>query len=80
MGTFKPRPSSPSEPLQSNLNTCQFFLLPLLYRTNATWGLGRISSNTKLGNQDVSALTFSYDYDETAGANSNVFLIGAYTL
>ena len=25
MGAIKPRPSSPSEPLQSNLNTCQFF-------------------------------------------------------
>jgi len=46
------------------------------HRTNAPWGLGRISSQTKLTNQDVNALTFSYDYDSSAGANSDVYVIG----
>jgi len=46
------------------------------HRTDAPWGLGRISSQTKLANQDTSALTFSYDYDSTAGANSDVYIIG----
>ena len=45
-------------------------------RTNAPWGLGRISSQTKLTNQDTTALTFSYDYDNSAGANSDVYVIG----
>jgi len=46
-------------------------------RTNATWGLGRISSQTKLANQDTTALTFGYDYDSTAGSGATVFIIGA---
>jgi len=46
------------------------------FRTNAPWGLGRISSQTKLTNQDVTARTFSYDYDTTGGANSDVYIIG----
>jgi hypothetical protein len=54
------------------------FLHALCYRTKAPWGLGRISSQTKLVNQDVTSLTFSYDYDTSAGANSDVYIIGAY--
>ena len=45
-------------------------------RTNAPWGLGRISSQTKLTNQDTTALTYTYKYDGTAGANSDVYIIG----
>jgi len=45
-------------------------------RTDAPWGLGRISSQTKLANQDTTALTFSYDYDSTAGSGATVYVIG----
>ena len=47
-------------------------------RTNAPWGLGRISSQTKLANQDATTLTFSYDYDSTAGSGATVFIIGGW--
>jgi len=46
------------------------------HRTNAPWGLGRISSQTKLANQDTAALTFNYDYDSTAGSGATVYIIG----
>ena len=45
-------------------------------RTTATWGLGRVSSQTKLADQNSTALTFTYKYDSTAGANSDVYMIG----
>ena len=45
-------------------------------RTDATWALGRISSQTKLANQDVRALTYTYNYDSTAGGNTDVYMIG----
>ena len=45
-------------------------------RTDAPWGLGRVSSKAKLANQDPTALTFTYNYDSTAGANSDVYVIG----
>ena len=48
-------------------------------RTDAPWGLGRISSKTKLTNHDATALTFSYNYDDTAGANTDIYIIGACT-
>jgi len=47
-------------------------------RTDATWGLGRVSSQNKLANQDVDALTYTYKYDSTAGANSDVYIIGTF--
>ena len=47
-------------------------------RTDAPWGLGRISSKTKLANQDTTALTFSYDYDSTAGSGATVYIIGRW--
>ena len=45
-------------------------------RTDAPWGLERISSQTKPTNQNATALTFTYKYDSTAGANSDVYIIG----
>jgi len=45
-------------------------------RTDAPWGLARISSPTKLTNQNHSDLTFSYDYDSTGGANSDIYVLG----
>jgi len=47
-----------------------------ILRTDATWALGRISSKTKLDNQEFNATTFSYNYDSTGGANSDVYVIG----
>ena len=51
-------------------------ILTCLFRTDAPWGLGRLSSKTKLANENASALTFTYNYDSTAGANSDVYVIG----
>lgn len=50
-------------------------------QNDAPWGLGRISSQTILANQNTSVLTFQYDYDDSAGANSDVYIIdtGIYT-
>ena len=45
-------------------------------RTDAPWGLGRINSQAKLTNQDSAALTFKYNYDSSAGANTDVYVIG----
>lgn len=47
-------------------------------RTDAPWGLGRISSKTKLVNQNAVALAFSYEYDSTAGSGATVFVIGTW--
>ncbi|KAF9648145.1 serine protease [Thelephora ganbajun] len=44
-------------------------------QTDATWGLGRISSQTSLAGQDPNALTFTYKYDSTAGAGTDVYVI-----
>ncbi|KAF9644023.1 serine proteinase [Thelephora ganbajun] len=50
-------------------------------QNNAPWGLGRISSQNTLANQDTSALSFSYTYDSTAGSGATVYVIdtGIYT-
>ena len=45
-------------------------------RTDAPWGLGRVSSKIKLANQNSTALAFTYNYDSTGGANSDVYIIG----
>lgn len=71
--TSTPRPLSLSKNLQFS-EYLAVLIHPL--RTKAPWGLGRISSKTKLANQDASALAFSYDYDTTAGKGATVFVIG----
>ncbi|KAF9649520.1 serine protease [Thelephora ganbajun] len=43
--------------------------------TDATWGLGRISSKTSLAGQDPDALTFAYRYNPTAGVDTGVYII-----
>ncbi|KAF8063398.1 serine protease [Lyophyllum atratum] len=50
-------------------------------QTNAPWGLSRLSSSTKLANQDTSALTFSYTYDPSAGNGVDIYVVdtGVYT-
>ncbi|KDR82019.1 hypothetical protein GALMADRAFT_221908 [Galerina marginata CBS 339.88] len=44
-------------------------------QTGAPWGLERITSPTKLANQDPDLLTFSYTYNSTAGAGVDVYVI-----
>jgi len=73
--------SSTSKPLAPSKHPqCSYHSVALIHplRTNAPWGLARVSSKTKLTNQDVDALTYTYNYDSTAGANSDVYVIGTY--
>jgi len=65
---------SPSKHLQCS--DCSVTLIH--FRSDATWGLGRISSKTKLANQDATSRTFSYQYDSTAGSGSTVYIIGTW--
>ncbi|KAF5387942.1 hypothetical protein D9615_000786 [Tricholomella constricta] len=44
-------------------------------QTNAPWGLSRLSSTSRLANQDSSALTFSYTYDSSAGAGVDIYVV-----
>ncbi|KAG5651131.1 hypothetical protein H0H81_009764 [Sphagnurus paluster] len=44
-------------------------------QTNAPWGLARLSSVSKLTNQDTSALTYSYTYDDSAGAGVDIYIV-----
>ncbi|TFK31791.1 serine protease [Crucibulum laeve] len=50
-------------------------------QTNAPWGISRLSSTTKLTNQDTSALTFTYTYDASAGAGVDIYIVdtGVFT-
>ncbi|KAG5640721.1 hypothetical protein DXG03_007430 [Asterophora parasitica] len=50
-------------------------------QTNAPWGLARISQPARLASQDTSALTYSYTYDDSAGAGVDVYVVdtGVYT-
>ncbi|KAG5639868.1 hypothetical protein DXG03_002741, partial [Asterophora parasitica] len=50
-------------------------------QTNAPWGLARISQPGRLTNQNADALTFSYTYDDSAGAGVDVYVVdtGVYT-
>ncbi|KXN84282.1 hypothetical protein AN958_12788 [Leucoagaricus sp. SymC.cos] len=50
-------------------------------QANAPWGLSRLSSSTKLRNQDTSALTFSYTYDASAGSGVDIYIVdtGVFT-
>ncbi|KAJ8457203.1 hypothetical protein ONZ45_g863 [Pleurotus djamor] len=44
-------------------------------QTNAPWGLSRLSSSTRLSNQNTNALTFSYTFDASAGAGVDVYIV-----
>ncbi|KIM35761.1 hypothetical protein M413DRAFT_32226 [Hebeloma cylindrosporum] len=44
-------------------------------QTNAPWGIARLSSNTRLANQDSSALTFSYTFDASAGSGVDIYIV-----
>ncbi|KAI8995667.1 serine protease [Trametes punicea] len=51
------------------------------HRTNAPWGLQRISQTAKLSSQDTSALTYTYTYDSSAGFRVDIHIVdtGLYT-
>ncbi|KAF9459648.1 serine protease [Collybia nuda] len=42
-------------------------------QTNAPWGLSHLNSNTRLVNQNTSALNFSYTYDRSAGTGVDIY-------
>ncbi|XP_006464052.1 serine proteinase [Agaricus bisporus var. bisporus H97] len=44
-------------------------------QTNAPWGLARLSSTTRLSNQNAAALTFSYTFDASAGSGVDIFIV-----
>ncbi|KIM41100.1 hypothetical protein M413DRAFT_445822 [Hebeloma cylindrosporum] len=48
-------------------------------QTNAPWGLSRLSSNTRLANQDTNALSFSYTFDGSAGSGVDIYVVGVLT-
>ncbi|RDB21875.1 Cuticle-degrading protease [Hypsizygus marmoreus] len=48
----------------------------MVTQTNAPWGLARLSSSSRLSNQDTSALTYSYTYDAAAGSGVDIFIVG----
>lgn len=46
-------------------------------RTNAPWGLQRVSQNAKLpANSNPQALTYTFKYDSSAGAGVDIYVIG----
>ncbi|KAF9531518.1 serine protease [Crepidotus variabilis] len=44
-------------------------------QTNAPWGVGRLSSPSKLGLNDISNLGFNYTFDETAGNGVDIYVV-----
>ncbi|KAF8646921.1 hypothetical protein AX16_007013 [Volvariella volvacea WC 439] len=44
-------------------------------QTDAPWGLGRISQDAKLTDQDPYALTYTYTYDESAGEGVDIYVV-----
>ncbi|KAK0452830.1 serine protease [Desarmillaria tabescens] len=73
----------PSQP-PSMLSYCDLFLWPsalLFDRSNAPWGLARISQTSSLGSSDTSDLTYKYNYDSSGGAGVDVYVVdtGIYT-
>jgi len=47
----------------------------LATQTDAPWGLQRISQDAKLSNQNDAALTFTYNYDDSAGSGTDVYVV-----
>ncbi|TFK74458.1 peptidase 1 [Pluteus cervinus] len=44
-------------------------------QTNAPWGLARLSTSSRLSNQNSSASTFSYSYNQPAGAGVDIYVL-----
>ncbi|KAG6914173.1 hypothetical protein DXG01_001951 [Tephrocybe rancida] len=45
-------------------------------QTDAPWGLARLTSTNKLVNQDIGALTYTYEYEPRAGAGIDIYVVG----
>ncbi|KAF9045110.1 serine protease [Panaeolus papilionaceus] len=50
-------------------------------QTNAPWGLQRISQRAKLSSTSTTALTYTYNYDDSAGSGVDIYIVdtGIYT-
>jgi cerevisin len=50
-------------------------------KTNAPWGLSRLSQTAKLTGTSTTALTYTYKYDSTAGSGVDIYVVdtGIYT-
>ncbi|KAF9041515.1 serine protease [Panaeolus papilionaceus] len=50
-------------------------------QTNAPWGLQRISQRAKLSGTSTTALTYTYNYDSSAGSGVDIYIVdtGIYT-
>lgn len=45
------------------------------FRTNATWGLQRITQTAALSNQNAAGTSFTYTYNDAAGAGVDVYVV-----
>ncbi|KAK0431766.1 serine protease [Armillaria borealis] len=64
-----------------SVTTTQYLAPSSIDRTNAPWGLARISQRAALGSSDTSALTYRYNYDPSGGAGVDIYVVdtGIYT-
>lgn len=55
-------------------------MVPFAHRTDAAWGLARISQTAKVSGS-ADSLTYSYSYDSTAGKGVDIYIVdaGIYT-
>jgi len=51
--------------------------LPSINRTDAPWGLSRLSQDTAVIGSD-GALAYPYTYDASAGAAADIFIVGVF--
>ena len=49
-----------------------------IIRTNAPWGLQRISQSARLANQNPNTLSFTYTFDPSAGQGVDIFIVGMF--
>lgn len=45
-------------------------------RTNAPWGIARLSQAARLTDQVATDLTFTYRYDSAAGSGVDIYIVG----
>ena len=64
--------------MRATIHARRSFYADAHYRTNAPWGLQRISQTEKLSNQNTNALTFTYTYDSSAGSGVDIYIVGEY--
>jgi hypothetical protein len=49
--------------------------LEISHRIDAPWGLARLSSKQKLVDQDAFALNKTYNYDDRAGKDVDIYIL-----